>query len=223
MLNGFGLKYYPASSKAIIENELDLLSELIEGLLEKTSISLASAIDNDSLLVYFKFPSEIKAACHQYLVYFTQFMADLGSKVDVALKEQIEYTLFKITPKDEGDGLVKIYEALGVYLNAPGKDDFAVQVAVHSDLAIKQWEANYYHLKSQIVLANSIIQAKEATIDMLQLANYQYKQLVDLNESKKDEKEDVIKGIVALKKFEGKGFVVDFAEILRRLKRVIKS
>ncbi len=101
-------------------------------------------------------------------------------------------------------------------------ENFHVQTSNYNNIAVKQWEANVYHLKSQLALANSILDAKSATIENLQLSNYQYRQLLKSKESAEEKKEDLIDRIVAIKEYEGKGFSVNFAEILRRLKRAVK-
>lgn len=223
VLNGFGLEYFPADNKLIIDKELSHILAITEKLVDDTSKSLLSSLDSEAVLTYFQFPEEIKTVCKQYLIYFTQFIADMGIVVDTELKEELNHTLFKIIPKDKDESLDKIREALNIYLNAPSDKAFQLQLSTQSDIAAKQWEANIYHLKSQLSLANSIIQAKESTIEMLQISNYQYRQMLESHTQKKEsDKEDIIKGIVAVKKYEGKGFTIDFAEIFRRLKRIVK-
>jgi hypothetical protein len=223
MLNGFGIEYFPESENLPIEGEVDYLLGVLKTVVENTTRSLATTIDSEVVLTYFQFPEEIKTACKQYLIYFTQFIADMGILVDTELKEELNHTLFKIIPQNKEESLHKIREALNIYLNAPNSKDFEISISTQNDIAAKQWEANTYHLKSQLALATSILQAKESTIEMLQLTNYQYKQLLESHTAKKDDdKEDLIKGIVSVKKFEGKGFSIDFAEIFRRLKRSIK-
>lgn len=224
ILNGFGVEYYPENMDSIIEDELSVILETVKDIVDKTNQNLLTSIDSEAVLTFFQFPDEIKTACKQYLVYFTQFISDMGIEVDTELKEELNHTLFKVVPKDKTESLDKIREALNIYLTAPSNKDFQVQLANQTDIAAKQWEANYYHLKSQLSLAQSLLQAKDATIEMLQIANYQYKQLLESHSAKKElEKEEVIKGIVTVKKYEGKGFTIDFAEIFRRLKRKIKK
>jgi hypothetical protein len=58
---------------------------------------------------------------------------------------------------------------------------------------------------------------------MLQLSNYQYRQILESHNLKGESKnEKIFNGILTIKKFEGKGFSVDFAEIFRILKRKFK-
>ncbi len=59
---------------------------------------------------------------------------------------------------------------------------------------------------------------------MLRLSNYQYRQLLESRSpNKESETEEVIEGILAVKKYEGKGFTIDFAEILRRLNELLRN
>jgi hypothetical protein len=223
MLNGFGIEYFPSDHSLNINTEVSQILDIMETLANKTNEDLLMSLDSEAVLTYFQFPEEIKTACKQYLVYFTQFIADMGILVDTELKEELNHTLFKIIPKSKKESLDRIREALNIYLHAPNDQGFQVQISKESDIAVKQWEANFYHLKSQLSLATSIIQAKDSTIEMLQLSNYQYKQLLESHSAKKESKnEDIIKGIIAVNKYEGKGVTIDFAEIFRRLKRTIK-
>jgi hypothetical protein len=107
-------------------------------------------------------------------------------------------------------------------LSAPSIKNFEVQIGDNDDIAVKQWEANIYYLKSQLALASSMIQAKDTTIEALKLSNYQYEQLLEKGKKKNEEKEDIIKDIVAVKQYEGKGFAINLPEILRKIKRIVK-
>ncbi|MCC9134863.1 hypothetical protein ACFSKU_19830 [Pontibacter silvestris] len=221
VLNGFGIEYKVPSSTALIRQEIDTLLPILKTIIDETNKRLLESLDSEVVLTYFQFPEEIKTACKQYLVYFTQFIADMGIKVDTELKEELNHTLFKIIPANKEESLERIKEALTIYLNAPNAHNFQAQISNQTDIAAKQWEANFYHLKSQLSLATSIIQAKDSTIEMLQLSNYQYKQLLESHSLKKEseEEEDVIPGIVSLNSYEGQGFKINLAEIFRRLKR----
>ncbi len=222
LLNGFGIEYLLDGDSSMIEIEIENTLKILEDILDKTHKSLMEAIESGSVLTYFKFPDEIKPACKQYLIYFTQFLADMGIAAEGELTEELHHTLFRVIPKNKTESLERIKEALDVYLTAPTANDFEVELSKQKDIAAKQWAANYFHFQSQLSLASSIIQAKDATIETLRLSNYQYKQLLESYKANPKE-EEVIKGVFSVKKFEGKGFSVDFAELFRRLKRMIKS
>ena len=61
----------------------------------------------------------MKIACEQYLLYFAQFLQDLGINATSNLKEEAGKVLFSVTPTDDVEALDKIHEALAVYLNLP--------------------------------------------------------------------------------------------------------
>lgn len=75
-------------------------------------------------------------------------------------------------------------------------------------------------MKGQIALSQAVLQAKDATIESLQLTNFQYRQLLNDKpvETKRTE-EDIIPGVVSVGKFKWNGLTFDFAEIIRTLKR----
>jgi hypothetical protein len=74
---------------------------------------------SDQLITSFNFPEEIKTPCEQYLLYFAQFLQDLGINATSNLKEEAGKVLFSVTPTDDVEALDKIREALAVYLNLP--------------------------------------------------------------------------------------------------------
>lgn len=220
VLNGFGVEYYPQNIENVIGEELDIILSKLNDIVGLMLKNLQESVNSDSLLTYFKFSDDTKSASMQYLIYFTQFMADLGVQIDTELKEDLDHTIFKIIPKNKDEGLEKIRDALNIYLRAPQEKNFPVAISQQNDIAAKQWEANIYHLKSQLTLAQSIIQSKDATIETLQLSNYQYSELIAKQIPKKDEdSEDLVKNIISVKKYEGKGFSVNLPELFRKLKR----
>lgn len=222
VLNGFGIDYYPSDLSLTLTQTFEIVLPIIIDIFNKTNKSLLTSLDQDAVLTYFQFPEELKTACKQYLVYFAQFIADLGIEVDSEIKDELNHILFKITPKDRTESLERIQKVLAIYLDAPNNTTFQNELSRENEIAAKQWEANIYHLKSQLALATSVIQAKEATIEMLQLSNYQYRQLIEDHSTKQAEKEEVIEGVLAVDKLEGYGFSINLAEILRRLKRIVR-
>lgn len=216
--NGFGIEYLLGDPHQCIDEKTSELLTIFKVIAEKTCKSLAESIDENSLVTFFHFPSEIKSACSQYLIYFAQFLADLGINVDTELKEETHQTLFKVTPKNEAESLDKIREALDIYLKAASNKELKTQIAQESNVATGHWMANIRFLESQLALANATLQAKDATIEALQITNFQYKQEVE-KRSKDEDSEEIIKDVVSLGKFEVKGVSVNLAELLRRLKR----
>lgn len=222
ILNGFGIEYDIDKTTQIINDEIKKAEIILQDLLNITIKRLLAQINSNSIVSYFEFPNEIKQVCCQYLIYFSQFMADIGIEVNSEIKEDASQILFKVTPKDKESALEFIREALTLYLNAPSNPNFNIQSNDYSNVALKQWESNIYHLKSQLALINSMLEVKNATIEALQLSNYQYRQLLSKYETEDTKKEELIEGIVTIKEYDGKGFSINLAEILRIIKRKIK-
>lgn len=72
-----------------------------------------------SVTGYFDFPENLKVPCEQYLLYFAQFLQDLGINATSNLKDEAGKVLFSVSPTDDNEALDKIREALAVYLNLP--------------------------------------------------------------------------------------------------------
>jgi len=217
--------FYDVDMNARIGKHLNKVLDFIDKILGRAVDTLIHKIDRSSLITYFYFPAAIKAACQQYLLYFSQFLFDLGIEAEAQIKEEGERTFFKITPTNKSEALESIRHALQVYLTTP--DDINVDNPhfVNSDIAVSYWRANIMHLKYQLMLAHSAVQMKDAAIESLRLSNYQYKQLVNDGQIDKSlsKEEDLIKGVLSVTKLEGKGFVINLPEILRKLKRRYKK
>lgn len=174
---------------------------------------------NEGLISRFNFPKEIKTACQQYLLYFAEFLKDIGIEVTNSITEEEGKTLFTVTPADKDEALSKIKEALDIYLAIPHQPGLEVAASEFLDPGVQQLMANIHHLKGQLMLHQSIIQAKEATIQTLQLTNYQMTQIIEAYKGETKNEEKVFGGLVKVQEVEGKGFTLNLPEIFRRMKR----
>ena len=216
--------------KLLVEDGQQIISDLLSPMLSDIQEYIKTAHDyilmrqdGEIFTRIFEFPPAMKTSCKQYLIYFGQFLSDLGIEAEAEIREDANRTLLRVVPADKMEALENIHKALQIFLNAPSNPTFDT-LAFTGDIAQIQWQSNVYHLKSQLLLANAILQTKEATIESLTLSNYQYKLQNEALRAEEHEKgeESVIDGILAVKKYEGKGFVLNLPEILRKLKRQIK-
>jgi hypothetical protein len=219
--------------RGILETEsaqkyIELSMPILKEVLTRATKELDDLHSLDIYSTYFKFPEEFKIACKQYLMYFAQFLLDLGISVKTELKDTKAGTFFSVIPEDKNQAIVDIKELLIEYLNAPYLilDEDSMLPNNSSELAVIQFQANLYHLKSQLAFANSqvelkqaIIEAKSASIQSLNLINYQLSEKIEKS-SKKDE-ESLIGGVVSVTEIEKSGLKINLPEILRRLKRKV--
>src|SRR6185369_100233 len=73
-------------------------------------------VRKDSLVTFFDFPEPFRSTCEQYLVYFIQFLEDLGILADSEIKSHAGSVMFSVTPRDGHSALVEIRKALDLYL-----------------------------------------------------------------------------------------------------------
>lgn len=175
--------------------------------------------DPSQIKAVFNFPKEIRTSCEQYLIYFAQFLADLGVEVNTSITHSAGETLFKVVPNDPDQALNQIRDALNIYLDLPSAPDSELSVLDNYDVAANQLKANIYHLKGQLSLADAMIQRKDATISSLNLTIFNQEKIIEVVQVKKPDEEPLIDGIVSVKDFEWKGFKIKLPEIARWLKR----
>lgn len=220
----WGIAFYLNSCDSIVQEEFNKFKEIahqiLQGTIWKMISSFALKANKNAFVSIFEFPQEIKTSCQQYLVYFTQFLKDIGIDATSDFTTECNKLLFSVKPKNSEDGLEKIKYALEIYLNLPSVKN--IDVYESNEIAVQQLKANIMHLKGQVLLYQSVLQLKDATIESLQLSNYQYKSLFDSkeNNSKKDVEEvSFFNGILKAKTYENYGFSFDIAKLLKWLKR----
>jgi hypothetical protein len=106
-------------TKDSIMTNLEPYLVALENCHDETEEFLEGEIFDDNISTFFIFPEELKIPCEQYLLYFAQFLQDLGINATSNLIEEAGKVLFSVTPTDDKEALDKIREALAVYLNLP--------------------------------------------------------------------------------------------------------
>jgi hypothetical protein len=230
---GISLRVELHKREETVRQALEHWLPMIQDICEEADAILASSARKGALVAHFRFAPEVKTACEQYLLYFVQFLEDLGISATADLQEQARGVLFTVTPQSGSEALERIREALDVYLGIPQNPNFDTEVARHPDIAVQQYASQVFHLRSQLALAQAVLEAKNATIEALQAANLQYKQLLNANPLTQGQltgsspgstqgDEDILGGTVTITKYTGKGFQVNLPLIFRTLRRTFK-
>jgi hypothetical protein len=224
-INGFGVAI-ALPLENMVEEALDKEKELKElVLLIRNELGER---DTRAVNLVFDFPAPIKNACEQYLLYFVQFLSDLGIEASAEVKEQASRVLFSVTPADEKQALEKIREALQAYLDLPLAPEFAKAAGGFHDAAVSQLQANVLHLQSQIALAKAAIEMKNAALDAKDAHIALLQDRIDLRtfqpqmDAPDAAKEELVKDVVSLKKWDYKFVEINFPELLRKLKRKLE-
>lgn len=214
------------------------LEARIKAVLRNLPVKLGSSQDagdepqgefGESVAVLFDFPEEVRVPCEQYLLYFGQFLRDLGVQSTSDLSHEAGQVLFTVTPTDSHTALDKVRAALNVYLRLPSSP---VSDAGDDEIAVQRLESTVLRLQGDLRLASAELQAKNMTIQAQQLiiqtqkgllnGEFVFDSIKDVTPSA-DDKEKLLGGIVALATYKEKGVEVNLAELYRKLKGVFKN
>ena len=188
--------------------------------------------DADHVAMTFDFPETVRVPCEQYLLYFAQFLQDLGVNATSELKHSAGQVLFTVTPNNPEEALEKIRLALDLYIRLPANPESSL-AEFDSEIGMQRLIANIDHLKGQLRLARAELRASDATIEAQQIIIQQQRGITgevilesikDVTpRTKEEDKEDLFGGKVSLTKYKGKFFDLDVPTIYRELKRLFSK
>lgn len=203
------------------------LSEQLVLAHQELTARLHTNLRHGSVVSYFRFPEQVRVPCEQYLLYFTQFLRDVGVKADAELRSEAGRVLFSVTPEDGEQALDAIRRALDVYLELPAARQMQI-IEIADAIEVQRLAANIQHLRGQLMLASAALQLKEATIEQQQITIHHQAALLSgsvmqdglIRTETGGEREEIFGGTVAITKLEGKGFEVNLPEIFRRVRQL---
>lgn len=239
MIEELGEHLSIADLRAIYESADYLLAEtqqpsILKRLRNVARLVISGQIDKNesatpSLVVTFdSFPKEVRTYCEQYLLYFIQFLQDLGIEATSDLKHEAGQVLFTVTPSNEREALEKIWAALKIYLSLPSH---TISNNVSNDIAVERLGYTITILQRQLRLAEAELQARNATIEAQQLTINTQKRLLSgeiIVNSPKDtiqnlddkDREEILKGVAAITVLKKPGFEINLPKIYRWLKEL---
>ena len=205
-----------------LRDTLERSLTLVRTLNDQARRDLFAVARPGSLLLEFEFADEIRASCEQYLVFFGEFMRDLGVAVRTELIDETERILFAVTPHDRQQSLQNIRDALDLYLELPnGK---LASTDEQFDVVVAKLNANIHHLQGQLELARAVaitqrsaIIAQDAAIEALSRRLTDGVTYASIPSS--NDRESVIDNVVAVRPVEAYGIEIDLPNIVRRLRQ----
>ena len=208
-----------------LQEELGYWAARLAPLMEDVQSRLRVKAGPNTLVNIFEFPPDVETACQQYLVYFGQFLADLGIDATVGLSREARRILFSVTPADPTQALQTLRDALQAYLQLPHDAELRQKLQASSDIAAMQLNSNILHLQSQLQLHAALLEAKNQTIEALRVENYLLRQVptaalpVCAPAPTRSDAEPLVPNLLTVKDVEIKGVVIHVPELIRRLKR----
>lgn len=153
----------PIEASVKLQDALDQWTPLVRRLKEQTLDRLASQQQDYAVTAHFDFPDEYRVACGQYLLYFAEFLNDLGVAARANLSYRGAEVILTVIPDSPDQALESIRDALAVYLRLPEHPGLSSVAVVAGNPSIQGLAAAVHHLRSQVELANAKIQLKDAT------------------------------------------------------------
>lgn len=223
VFTGYNLEIPKPELTTTVEAIVNLAWSVVEHDLTTAHTSLIERDVSNSIVESFNFPKEVKVVCEQYLLYFAQFLQDLGVEANTEIKHEADKVLFTVTPLDERDALDKIRQALDIYLQFPSQMSTNNLLSTEGGVEVQRLSATILHLQSQLVLANSTIENKSGTIHQLRgevLINF--RDQPTHKEPRRDEL-DLFKGAVTLKPLDLKVVQINLPVIFRYLEEFFSN
>ncbi|WP_418302461.1 hypothetical protein [Lysinibacillus fusiformis] len=216
--------------KTVVERNLPLIKEIMK----KVDILLIEQSREDSLVSFFDFPEQVRVPCEQYLVYFVEFLKNIGIDSTTEISHQAGMVLFSVKPESKDTALEQIREALDIYLQLPNNFNTVSFMNMHLEPKEQQLIANIQHLNGQLMLSNALVQTQDGIIQSQRFTIDQQQRFIDstilqqsllLNTKNDDSKdvEDILGGSISLTNLEGKGFQINLPSIYRWLREKIRK
>jgi hypothetical protein len=211
-----------ASPDKSIADEVGRFAKMFREIHKQATDYLSQTKRRSVVASFDDFPKEVRTYCEQYLMYFVQFLQDLGVDATSEIKHEAGKVLFTITPINEHEALDKIRTALDIYLSLPSSP---ISDSGSTEIAINRLESAVLRLQSDLRLAAAELQAKNATIEAQQLSiNVQRSllsgKIVPLQEETTENRKEFLGGAVALTVMKKEGVEVNLAKIYRMIKEM---
>lgn len=213
-----------------IKNRASEVFVILQKAHDKALDRLRSNADHRSLMQRFNFPDEVKVACEQYLLYFAEFLRDVGIEAKSSLQDSGDYTLFVVEPKNKDEALDNLRIALEVYLRLPNSPGFYGSNILDISIPVQRLSSQIQFLQSQLTLANAALQQKDFLINqqsqLIQAQQFHVQQfspkilLSSRNESEKEEsnEEPIVGDYLKVKDYEWGPLVFGLPELLRKMR-----
>lgn len=193
-----------------LKDEVQRIMKIVKEIFE-ISYDLVEQNDDDTIYFEFEADKSVQTIYKQYLVYFKQFLEDIDINSKMEIKDDVNKILLSVEPEDKTMALKNIRDCLEIYLNLI--DNREIQVYEdYSNVAVMQLKSNIEHLKSQLILAHTIIEQQKISINLL-------KNMTVSSPKLPEEEISILNGAIKVKEFQYKGLSINPAKILNLLKR----
>jgi hypothetical protein len=148
-----------------IIDKIEILNNLFEKSKNDSIEALTHSKSKELFIRMFDFPSDYANICSQYLMWFGEFLKNLGIEADVSTENKDGKTSLTVSPAENGEMLEQIEELFHTYLSLPyvkvlpPEQDISPQNLHAYQTAIFQVQ----HLGTQIQMKDAAIASYQAT------------------------------------------------------------
>jgi hypothetical protein len=180
----------PVHNGLNIKTQLEQAANNIIKYHEKAISTLLLKSNGNTFTKIFNFPDEYENICSQYLMWFGEFLKNLGIKANVRTEPNNGQTALIVSPNESDELLIKIEQLFYQYIQLP----YVELLPPQNELTPNEMHAyqsalmQVQHLNTQIQLKDSIIASYQATNTSLQAQLQQQVNQPLLIDSLKDEK-----------------------------------
>lgn len=230
-IDGYDLSFtYDSHSSKCIEDFIHIANDVTREAINQLIIRNREGV----LTTIFEFPEHVRVPCEQYLIYFSEFLKNVGIEATTEITHESGNVLFTVVPVSKEIALSNIQEALEMYLQLPSLVSDTAYMNYPTEPQNQQLMATVQHFKSQIMLLNATIQMQSQTIGQQKNMIDQQKRIMDTTilqtsmiaealSDKNEDEEELFKGAFTLNKIETKLGDINVANIYRRMKSQLQK
>ena len=225
--------YFRRKVNSLVVEVITEYVALVEKFYEDAKLVLEQGGHPQFVTAQFNFPLPFRAACEQYLMYFGEFLNDLGIDTSSEITRSGTDVLFRIIPNRKRQALEKIKEALAIYLKLPDVQIDSLEASKQADvqlqILIHKYVSNIRHLQSQLALSQAVVRAQQVQINELErhledeisgIFENSLKQVITANS--KEERHSFFGGIFRLRTWSKGPIEIDAPKILESVKALLK-
>lgn len=160
----FNIDYHLPSEDLL--SAIEMVKNTINVGLERAEEKLLLGGYSNKIVAKFQFAPEAQQACTSYLLYFIEFLRDMGIDADGQIESHESKVLFAVQPKSKDESLTVISQALAMYLSSSEVDTRNITPLVKeldplTELKIEKLKSEIDRLKSSLRTNEAILRYQD--------------------------------------------------------------
>lgn len=221
--------YFNFAKETNISEAFKTVTEYLNKIQHEAYDSIHTQDTTHKIMARFSFKPEFQSSCSRYILYFIEFLRDMGIEANSDLKKKGLETLFTIEPTSKDISLKNIKDALCIYLSLPELDSTPPTNQNPDPLIefkIEKLSAEISSLKSSKRIQEALFKIQSEKIDDLSNkfltleANSPLNGLQSITVKGVTESKDVfLGGAIRLGKFQKLGIEFDWSAIRKLIQK----